>query len=172
MRPAAITNNHLPFANYKFPARRHKFLESLFAPFKGLLFGPFIRYLHPYVQGRLGKWLVVFALVLTMGGHWAVLQSVAWLTMFVNYSRTAPVMVALEKTFDGRHPCKLCKAVEEGKRSEKKQEIQKLETKFDFWLVRNSFTFFSPAPSEVFPTQVESAPARSESPPTPPPRFA
>ena len=124
------------------------------------------------MQGRLGKWVVIFALVVATGGHWTVLQSVAWLTMFVNFSRTSPVIVALEKTFDGRHPCKLCKTVEEGKRSEKKQEVQKLETKFDFWIVRSSFTFFSPAPSEVFPTIVESAPTRSESPPTPPPRFA
>ena len=72
------------------------------------------------------------ALVVATGGHWAVLQSVAWFGMFVNFSQTAPVMVALEKTFDGRHPCKLCKVVQAGQESEKKQEMQKLETKLPY----------------------------------------
>jgi hypothetical protein len=124
------------------------------------------------MRSRLAKWLVVSALVLATGGHWAILQSVAWFGMFVNFSQTEPVIVALEKTFDGRHPCQLCKAVQAGKQSEKKQEMQKVETKLDFWLARNTAQLFPPPPFSVVSAQRESAPVRAESPPTPPPRLA
>jgi hypothetical protein len=81
---------------------------------------------------RLSKWSMVLALVLAIGGHWALLQSAAWLGMAVSFSKTESVSVALEKTFDGKHPCPLCKLVKAGKSSERKQDLQKLETKLDF----------------------------------------
>ena len=61
---------------------------------------------------RLGKWVVVFTLVVSTGGHWFALQSVAWVTMAVNFAQTDSFDVALKKTFDGKHPCRICKTVE------------------------------------------------------------
>ena len=53
---------------------------------------------------RLGKWLVVLALVVMIGGHWALLQSAAWVRMAVKFSEKETLVVALEKTFNGKNP--------------------------------------------------------------------
>jgi len=46
-----------------------------------------------------------------MGGHWFILQSVAWAKMVMDYSRQTSVQQALSETFDGEHPCDLCKKI-------------------------------------------------------------
>jgi hypothetical protein len=61
-------------------------------------------------------------LVLTLGLHWALLQSVAWTGMIITYSQENPLPVALRMTFDGNHPCPMCKAIKEGRAQEKQQE--------------------------------------------------
>ena len=68
------------------------------------------------------KWLSVLLLVLSLGLHWAVLQTVAWAGMIVAYSRDSTVQQAVSKTFDGQHPCPLCKAIEQGREQEKQQD--------------------------------------------------
>lgn len=83
--------------------------------------------------GCFGKRFVVLALVLVTGGHWALLQSVAWVGMAVSFSQTATLKEALVRTFDGQHPCKLCKIVAEGKKSERKQTPQKPIHKLDLF---------------------------------------
>jgi hypothetical protein len=121
---------------------------------------------------RLGKWLVVLALVSTTGGHWFLLQSIAWVTMAVNFAQTDPLMVALTKTFDGKHPCKICKSVEQGRGSEQKQTVLKIETKLEFCLNREPVALPLPPLLKQF-TSFDSLPSsRSEAPPTPPPRLA
>ncbi len=121
---------------------------------------------------RGGKWLTVCALVVLIGGHWFALQSAAWLGMAVNFSKTESVSVALQKTFDGQHPCKLCKIVKAGKASEKKRDLQKLESKVDFQLVAGSCGLFPPRPVRHFTPQSERADFLSLAPPLPPPRTA
>lgn len=56
--------------------------------------------------------LLVF-MALSVGLHWNVLQMIGWVSMTVEYSQTVPLSDALAMTFDGRHPCKLCKLVAE-----------------------------------------------------------
>ena len=90
--------------------------------------------------------------------------------MAVSYSQNASLKEALVKTFDGRHPCKLCKAVQHGKSAEKKPETQKVETKLDFFLVSKQVIVLL-TPHIQFPiANFGLMPARAESPPTPPPR--
>ena len=60
---------------------------------------------------RLLRLTVVPILIFVIGMHWVILQSVAWTGMIIVYSQTAPLREALAKTFDGEHPCGLCKAV-------------------------------------------------------------
>jgi hypothetical protein len=115
---------------------------------------------------------VAAALIIAVGGHWAILQSVAWVGMAVTYSKDASLSVALKKTFDGQHPCQLCKAVAEGKQAEKKKEARKLEIKLDFWSPDGLAGFLPLTPDPVLPGQLNPRRARSESPPTPPPRLA
>ena len=63
------------------------------------------------VLGRLFKALVIVALVSSIGLHWVLLQSVAWTSMVVSYAQTGTFREALAKTFDGKHPCPLCKEI-------------------------------------------------------------
>lgn len=116
--------------------------------------------------------LLVAALAISIGLHWVLLQSVAWVGMVVSYAQSAPLGEALSKTFDGQHPCKICKVVKEGKKSEKQQEFQKSAAKIDFFLARSLVKIFPPvvAPSRA-PMCVEMS-ALIFSPPVPPPRTA
>lgn len=70
-----------------------------------------------YASGRLtvtqfARLLLVATLMVSIGGQWMVLQGVAWMGMAVSYSLAeGSVADGLSKTFDGEHPCPLCKAV-------------------------------------------------------------
>src|SRR5207245_1697803 len=57
--------------------------------------------------------------------------SLAWTTMIVKYSKHAPLRAAITQTFDGAHPCSLCHAVNAGKNSEKKTDLQSTTPKID-----------------------------------------
>jgi len=62
--------------------------------------------------------VAVFQLI---GGHWAILQTTAWVGMVVEYSATFGVQAGLTKTFDGQHPCELCRSIAHHTGAEKKQ---------------------------------------------------
>mgnify|MGYP003600782286 FL=1 len=57
-------------------------------------------------------WLLLLALVSAINLHLPVLQVVAWAGMIVNYSRDAEISEAIEMTFDGEHPCPMCKVIQ------------------------------------------------------------
>jgi len=116
------------------------------------------------------KWLAVVSLTVVLGGHWAILQSVAWVTMVAGYSHTSPLKEALVKTFDGKHPCPICQFVANGKKSEQKQETRKLMTKLDLFLAASSPGLCPPAREPLRFARARSAAVRNAAPPTPPPR--
>jgi hypothetical protein len=70
---------------------------------------------------RVFRAITVLLLVLTLGLHWAVLQTVAWTGMIVAYSAEAGLREGVSRTFDGQHPCPLCKAIQKGRAEEKQQ---------------------------------------------------
>jgi len=72
------------------------------------------------VFSRLGRGFLIIALSLSIGAHWAALQSVAWASMLIEYSQHASVAKAITQTFDGQHPCTLCKQILAGQRAPKK----------------------------------------------------
>src|SRR6266446_4517057 len=84
------------------------------------------------VLSRVSKLVLVLALASSIGLHWAFLQAVAWTGMVATYSRSLPISQALHKTFDGKHPCQLCKQIAAGKRSEKKSDSDIPLKKFEF----------------------------------------
>ena len=125
------------------------------------------------VRSRIAKSLVAILLIISIGGHWAFLQSVAWVSMVIDYSQDAPISVAVSKTFDGNHPCNLCKLVRHGQETEKKQDAIKIKTKPDVWLVAGSITLpDADLIREPFPPVTQFSGIRGESPPVPPPRQA
>lgn len=122
------------------------------------------------MTARYPRWLIVSLLIVAVGAHWTVLQSAAWIGMLASNLSTTSIREAWSKTFDGKHPCKLCKVVHAGKSAEKKQDNQKPQTKLDLLLIGG--------PSIAFrwlrePFQLNPSPqiiTRSDTPPRPPPR--
>jgi len=131
--------------------------------------GPLLNF-NP-VLARCGKFLVIAALVLTTGAHWAALQTIAWTTMLAaNLSRQQSLTEAVSQTFDGEHPCPLCKAIAAGKKSEQKSEAVAPVLKMEFPLVADRFVLIAPKPfADFLPVNVF-ADSVSSKPPVPPPR--
>lgn len=69
--------------------------------------------------GWLASLVAVFA---AGGGHWMALQSVAWARMLVSYSQDASFAAALEQTFDGAHPCPMCRKISQDKAQERREQ--------------------------------------------------
>ncbi|MDB6027144.1 MAG: hypothetical protein JWM68_3367 [Verrucomicrobiales bacterium] len=118
---------------------------------------------------KISKWFIVCALVVSIGGHWVVLQSVAWVGMTFSFSQECSIQQALTKTFDGKHPCQLCKVVRAGKKAEatdeSKVEFQKVDLLSDA-ILTYQFPEAVRQKSSLATTRV----FRAETPPSPPPR--
>ena len=119
---------------------------------------------------KLGHVFLVLALLSVIGGHWAVLQTVAWTNMLAENLRTTSVTMAVEKTFDGKHPCCLCKAITQGKKSEKKAEFPLQLKKMEFISERFNFVFCPPQDFRLVPELSVSVYDFASRPPVPPPR--
>jgi hypothetical protein len=63
-------------------------------------------------------------LVAGTGAHWGALQSVAWTRMLAENLRTVLFADAVVRTFDGQHPCSLCKVIA------KREEIREVQGNF------------------------------------------
>lgn len=57
-------------------------------------------------------------LALLLGWNSTVLQGLAWCSMVVTYGQQAPLKTAVAWTFDGRHPCQLCRLAQKTASSE------------------------------------------------------
>jgi hypothetical protein len=114
---------------------------------------------------------MISALCCAIGLQWVALQSLAWATMLVDYSKHAPLCAAIKRTFDGAHPCSLCHAVNAGKSSEKKSELRSASPKIDMICPARSaqsvrsFSFFEYPRAKFLPSD------NGHSPPVPPPRL-
>ena len=121
---------------------------------------------------KLGRWLLVIALSLSIGLQWAVVQGAAWVEMFVAYSKQANIIEALGMTFDGRHPCKLCKAARDGESKQTNRSADKPSAKLVL-AAPQSDAFECPETATAFvPALRGVALARSLPPPLPPPEAA
>lgn len=114
--------------------------------------------------------MTLLAVLAAMGAPWAVLQSIAWERMLADNLGHTSFLTALRQTFDGRHPCELCKAISVGKNSEQKQDLTRQHRKLEFppqpagFQPRAPETFRILTPTDTF------ADALPAPPPTPPPR--
>jgi hypothetical protein len=122
------------------------------------------------VLSRIGHLLLIVALLGATGGHWAALQSVAWARMFADNARVAPLSEALEKTFDGKHLCPLCKQIAKGRQGERKSDAQLEIKKLEFLRQSAEFVIISPAQFYVMQDRPVAVPSLTKSPPVPPPR--
>ena len=118
-----------------------------------------------------GKWLTVLSLCAALGLHWAALQSVAWVGMLISYSQAGSMGSAIVKTFDGRHPCPLCKAIGKGEQSGEKQEFQ-ASGKIDMDCQRETALPAPPIRDFTWPAFAAKGLGFSPEPGVPPPRTA
>jgi hypothetical protein len=117
----------------------------------------------------------LLAVFLTSGTHWVTLQAVAYASMIVRYSQDAPLRQAIARTFDGRHPCPLCRMVQKGRQDEeKKRPLLAAESRFEY-CPPDRVEGWATVGFGVFQLPELATPAwhrRSTPPPHPPPRAA
>jgi hypothetical protein len=119
---------------------------------------------------RRGKIFLVLALVAMLGAHWALLQSVAWTAMLADNLQSSSFHDAVTKTFDGRHPCCLCKAIAAGKKSEGKTEFSFQSQKLEFPPLTEKIILISPSQFCLLPLENSAAKIFAQKPLLPPPR--
>lgn len=103
------------------------------------------------------------------------MQSVAWVTMIVDFSRDASLVEAVGKTFDGEHPCSLCKAVASGQEEERERQSTLADplAKLVAVLAAEVLAVSLPSVDEVRYFPFGARPCTAEdSLPSPPPRLA
>lgn len=111
------------------------------------------------------------ALLQIVGGHWAVLQTGAWMGMLVQYSQQVGLKAGLAQTFDGEHPCPICKAVQAGKQQEqKKAPLLQVELKKDFLAAWNRFQVHQGWVEVTYPRSAQQLQGVAFEPAVPPPR--
>ncbi len=127
---------------------------------------------------RLMRALTVMAVCLSVGLHWAALQSAAWVGMAVSYSiEKGSLSEGLSDTFDGEHPCPLCRAVEKGVDAEQESGKNQIplktvkEMKLILAVVEVPHFVFPPSEPNRWSTFSSLATTRFQRPVTPPPEF-
>jgi hypothetical protein len=119
---------------------------------------------------RAGHGLLIVALLCATGGHLAMLQSVAWATMLAHNASTENLSTAISNTFDGRHPCPICRQLALNRQSERKSDLQVELQRLEFPLESAALVLTPPTHFFLLGEPITSAPLLTESPPTPPPR--
>lgn len=119
---------------------------------------------------QFGRVFAVGALCLTIGLQWIALQSIAWTSMLVQNVRQTSLTEAVAKTFDGDHPCQLCKGIQKQQSSQKKSEVRTAPAKPDLICSTRSFRVVRPFDSFLYPNVAMATAARALAPPVPPPR--
>ena len=119
----------------------------------------------------LGRAVTIFALCCAIGLHWLTLQSIAWTSMIIDYSKQDSICHAIAKTLDGAHPCSLCHVVNAGKNSEKKSDLQSPTRKIDMICGLRTTSLLHPFVPFEYAARDFSFEELRRSPPAPPPRF-
>jgi hypothetical protein len=122
------------------------------------------------VLRQIGRIATIGALCCAIGLHWVALQSLAWTTMLIDYSKRAPLCQAIAQTFDGAHPCSLCHVVNKGKNSEKKSDLQSPAPKIDMICASRMAASIRPFIGFEYAMRNFSSSSIRRSPPVPPPR--
>ena len=125
------------------------------------------------MRSRIGILFCSLALLQIVGGHWAFLQTGAWIGMVVQYSQRDGLKAGLAQTFDGEHPCSVCKAIQDGEKQEhKKAPLLQTELKKDYLAPGNHFQVYQGWVEVKYPGSTEEVDGVAFEPAVPPPRSA
>jgi hypothetical protein len=127
-----------------------------------------IGHLQPprWVHGAL-----LMAFSVAVGAHSVILQIGAWSGMILVRSQTMPVSEAVATTFDGQHPCCVCKAIQQDQAPPAEEMAawtmpERLQMLIPATWNPARLQIFSPAPGWIPPGHAPDLRA----PPVPPPR--
>ena len=122
------------------------------------------------VRQRLTTTISIPLLAITLGLHWVMLQSLAWVSMTISYTGEASVYAAVKKALDSKTACVLCRVVDAGKKAEQDDptivvahELEGLTPGLHPKVARPDTFCLEDGPSATFR-------ARPNAPPTPPPQ--
>jgi hypothetical protein len=121
---------------------------------------------------RIGRCVIALTLCSSIGGHWFCLQSVAWTRMIVTYSQHCSFGTAIARTFDGDHPCDLCKHISKVRETEKKHDTQRSVDKTDLICTTRGIVLLPPFAPFGYLDLVSSIRLGFNETPYPPPREA
>jgi hypothetical protein len=125
------------------------------------------------MRSRFGIFFGALAFLQILGGHWALLQTSAWVGMIVQYSQRDGLTAGLAQTFDGEHPCPVCKAIQDGKKQEqKKAPLLQAELKKDYLATWNPFQIHQGWIEAKYPGSNQQLEGVASKPAVPPPRSA
>ena len=125
------------------------------------------------MRALFGIFFGALALLQILGGHWALLQTSAWIGMFVQYSQRDGLTAGLAQTFDGEHPCSVCKVIQDGKKQEeKKAPLLQAELKRDYLTSWNRFQVHQGWVEARYATSAQHSESVASEPAVPPPRSA
>ena len=121
---------------------------------------------------KLGTLLLGLSLLSSAGGYFFAIQSIAWAGMLWYNAHHDSALVAMQKTFDGKHPCGRCHEIGSEQAKQTKVPAQDLERRFDpANLNQQCFTARSWEISSLkWSYALESLTTRQTAPPLPPPR--
>jgi hypothetical protein len=91
--------------------------------------------------------------------------------MAIEFSKHVPIRTAIAQTFDGAHPCSLCHAVNAGKNSEKKSDLQSPIPKIDILCLAQTLDLIPPCAAYEYAAIAFPSFESRRSPPVPPPRL-
>lgn len=120
----------------------------------------------------IARTLAIAAAIMACGGHWALMQTVAWTGMLLDNTRSEPtIAAAVAKTFNGQNPCSLCQKIdlahaEEETAPASQQKPVKIEA---LPAAAHAATRTPPPAPFAFPPFSPSAPSRHSPPPSPVP---
>jgi hypothetical protein len=113
---------------------------------------------------------MIFAVLAATGAPWLALQSVAWTAMLAENLHSTSWEQAVERTFDGKHPCCLCKQIAAARKSEKKSDAQVEVKKLDYSYTNFEFAFCPPSQFYETGGAFNSPVSLTYQPPVPPPK--
>jgi hypothetical protein len=118
------------------------------------------------------RFVVAVALFLSIGSQWFCLQSLAWATMMIDFSQHGSLRQAITQTFDGAHPCHICKQISKARETEKKQDTRRSFTKANLICTFQRIVLMPPFAPFHYPDLDSIARPAFRKIPYPPPRFA
>lgn len=106
------------------------------------------------------------------GGHWAILQTVAWAQMIRDYSQEGGLASGVVQTFSGERPCGMCKSIEKNREKEEKAPASlKVNKKAEVFIASVTESLHPPQAHEFsYPSSDDDFSIRTFPPPVPVPR--